>query len=172
MHEDWCEEAGLDLISSQPINSPSAYSQLGPVGEKAPFVGLKDQWHTGHHPTPPSIIHKQSIKHSLCGSLNPIFVHVLPLRIEKKYRGQISWRFLSDMIQLIDLNLAVSAFFDAAIMILPVVLDIHRWVSRPRLACHVLPHEHKPLGSKNHFRLFLTRSDLNYCRVHMYKYEC
>ena len=96
MHEDWCEEAGLDLISSQPINSPSAYSQLGPVGEKAPFVGLKDQWHTGHHPTPPSIIHKQSIKHSLCGSLNPIFVHLLPLRIEKKYRGQISWRFLSD----------------------------------------------------------------------------
>ena len=75
------------------------------------------------------------------------------------------------MIQLIDLNPAVSAFFDAAIMILPVVLDIHRWVSRPRLACHVLPHEHKPLGSKNHFRLFLTRSDLNYCWVHMDKNE-
>ena len=152
----------MDLISSQPINSPSAYSQLGPVGEKAPFVGLKDQWHTGHHPTPPSIIHKQSIKHSLCGSLNPIFVHVLLLRIEKNAEVKFPEE-ISLMIQFIDSNPAVSAFFDAAIMILPVVLDVHRWVSRPRLACHVLPHEHKPLGSQDHFRLFLTRSDLNYC---------
>ena len=74
------------------------------------------------------------------------------------------------MIQLIDLNPAVSAFFDAAIMILPVVLDIHRWVSRPRLACHVLPHEHKPLGSQNHFRLFSLDPILTTVE-YMYKYE-
>ena len=95
MHEDWCEEARLDLISSQPINSPSAYSQLGPVGEKAPFVGLKDQWHTGHHPTlHPSFTSNPS--NILCVAHLTQYLFMCSLRIEKKCRGQISWRFLSD----------------------------------------------------------------------------
>ena len=166
MHEDWCEEAGLDLISSQPINSPSAHSRLGPVGEKAPFVGLKDQWHTGHHPTPhPSFTSNPS--NILCVAHLTQYLFMCSRCVLKRNREVKFPEDFSLMIQLIDSNPAVSAFFDAAIMILPVVLDIHRWVSRPRLACHVLPHEHKPLGSRNHFRLFLTRSDLNYCWVHL-----
>ena len=96
MHEDWCEEAGLDLISSQPINSPSAYSQLGPVGEKAPFVGLKDQWHTGHHPTPTHPSFTSNPSNILCVAHLTQYLFMCSLRIEKKYRGQISRGLLSD----------------------------------------------------------------------------
>ena len=38
----------------------------------------------------------------------------------------------------------MDAFFAAEIMILTVVMDGHRWVSRPTLASHVLPHQLKP----------------------------
>ena len=38
MHEDWCEETRLDLISSQPINSPST-GRLRTFGERGRLLG-------------------------------------------------------------------------------------------------------------------------------------